>query len=64
MIFDKRKNQKERRWFVDYWSKFVRNSPEEIWSREQKEFINAVLKNARQSTRREYLKLKGEKFSI
>ncbi len=64
MIFDKEKNQKERMWFVDYWAEFVRTSPEEVWSGQQKEFINAVLKNVRQSTRQEYLKLKGEKFSI
>lgn len=64
MIFDKEKNQKERMRFVDYWAEFVRTSPEAVWSGQQKEFINAVLKTARQFSRQEYLRLKGEKFSI
>lgn len=58
MIFDKKANQKERNWFIDYWAEFVRTHPDEEWSKQQKEFINSVLRNARQFSREEYLELK------
>lgn len=64
MIFDKKANQKERNWFIDYWAEFVRTHSDKEWSSQQKVFINPILKSARQLKREEYLALKEEKFSI
>lgn len=63
-MLDKKTNQKERNWFIDYWAEFVRTHSDEEWSEQQEKFINAVLGSARQFTRQEYLEFKGEKFSI
>jgi len=58
MIFDKKSNQKEREWFIDYWAEFVRTHSDQEWSQQQKVLINAALRNAKQFSREEYLSLK------
>ena len=57
------KNNKEDRInFVKYWADFVRNSKDELWSRQQNVLINSQIQNARyvKMSRKDYLNLKGE----
>lgn len=56
----KEKNEKERMKFVDLWSEYVRTHDDIVWSRQQNMIINAALRSASIS-RKDYLKLKGEK---
>lgn len=58
MIFDKKSNQKERAWFIDYWAEFVRTHSDQEWSRQQNVLINSALRNAKQFSRKEYLNSK------
>lgn len=55
-------NDQDRMWFVEYWAKFVRNNPDEVWSKQQNVLINSMMQNAKQCslTPEEYLKIKGE----
>jgi hypothetical protein len=52
-------NQKERMKFVDFWSKYVLEHDDRVWSRQQNVIINSALKAADMS-REQYLRLKGE----
>jgi len=45
----KRKNQEQRREFVIYWARFVRENPDEEWSRQQNKIINSQIETARQT---------------
>jgi hypothetical protein len=51
-------NQKERMKFVDFWSKYVLEHDDKVWSKQQNIIINAGLKNNKM-TKEQYLKMKG-----
>jgi hypothetical protein len=52
--------KKERMNFVEYWADFVRNNPDEVWSKQQNLLINSQIKNAQnfKFSRKDYLELK------
>ena len=43
--------------FVKYWAKFVRENPDEVWSKQQAVVINSQLKS-KQLSRKQYLMIK------
>jgi len=47
----------ERLNFVRYWAKYVKSTDPKIWSKQQKDFIDSVLKTSRQDLEL-YLKIK------
>ena len=55
-------NQEDRMNFVKYWADYVKNNPDEVWSKQQNVLINSQIQNARYSnlSRKDYLNLKGE----
>jgi hypothetical protein len=44
--FDKKQNLEERLKFVRFYSKWVKSVPNEVWSRQQVEFIDSLFENA------------------
>jgi hypothetical protein len=50
----------ERIEFIKLYVEWLKRTPNEVWSRQQAEFINALLENARNFplSKREYLKIK------
>ena len=56
-------NKKQREEFIIYWANYVKTHPDKEWSRQQNILINSILKSAKQFSREEYLKLKGEFIS-
>lgn len=48
----KRKNFKERRWFIKYWANFIRTHPDKQWSRGQAILINSQIQGARDYVRK------------
>ena len=57
------KNNKEDRMnFVKYWANYIKNNPDEVWSRQQNVLINSQIQNSRHSklSKEDYLKIKGE----
>ena len=57
------KNNKEDRMnFVKYWANYIKNNPDEVWSRQQNVLINSQIHNARhfKLSKEDYLKIKGE----
>ncbi|MBI2508237.1 hypothetical protein HYV89_04770 [Candidatus Woesearchaeota archaeon] len=53
-------NKQERMNFVEYWADFVKNNPDEVWSRQQKLLIDSQIKNAKsfKISRKDYLEIK------
>ena len=47
-MLDKEKNFKSRLEFVRFWADYVRKTPNSVWSRQQADFINALLQGANQ----------------
>ncbi|MBR9691620.1 hypothetical protein GOV06_02440 [Candidatus Woesearchaeota archaeon] len=47
MIFDKKKNQKERFEFIDFWVEYMKTHEDKEWSRQQAIIINSVLKRTK-----------------
>jgi len=45
--FDRDKNLKERLNFVRYYAQWVKTVPNEIWSKQQAEFIDSLFDNAK-----------------
>jgi hypothetical protein len=41
---DRKKNIKEREWFIDYWAEWVKTHPDKEWSRAQNMLINSQFK--------------------
>jgi hypothetical protein len=56
-------NKKQREEFIIYWANYVKTHSDKEWSRQQNILINSILKSAKQFSREEYLKLKGEFIS-
>ncbi len=46
LVFDREKNRQERLAFVREYALWVRRVPNEVWSREQADLIDAFLANA------------------
>ena len=70
----KNKLDKQRLDFVRFWVGYIRKTSSDIWSKQQKELIDAMIKSANQNLK-EYLriktiakkiakKLQDEKFSV
>ena len=57
MVFNA-ENQKRRMEFVDFWSKYVLEHDDRIWSRQQNVIIDSCLKSCN-ITKEDYLKMKG-----
>ena len=51
-------HQKKRMEFVDFWSKYVMEHDDKVWSKQQNKIINSCLRSSR-ITKEEYLKMKG-----
>lgn len=46
-MFDKKQNLEERLKFVRFYSQWVKSVPNEVWSRQQVEFIDSLFENAK-----------------
>ena len=57
-MFDREKNFKSRLEFVRLWASYVKSHPNEVWSKQQADFINSVLRTANQDVEL-YKKVKG-----
>ena len=56
--FDREQNLKERLKFIRFYAKWVKTVPNEIWSKQQAEFIDSLFDNAKNFslTTEKYLK--------
>jgi len=56
--FDKKQNLEERLKFVRFYSRWVKSVPNEVWSRQQVDFIDSLFENAKnfQLDAKKYLK--------
>ena len=45
-MLSKEKNFQSRLEFVRFWADYVKKSPNDVWSRQQADFINSVLRTA------------------
>jgi hypothetical protein len=54
-----KRDVKERLNFVKFWANYVKNTPNEVWSRQQNVLINSVMKSASQDVEL-YLKVKKQ----
>lgn len=59
-LFDAQKNREERMKFVELWAEYVRNNPDEDWSRQQKVVVDSQLKGINLKAE-EYLKMKEKR---
>ncbi|MFB6099649.1 MAG: hypothetical protein ABEK16_00095 [Candidatus Nanohalobium sp.] len=46
----KERNKEQRKEFIKLWAEYVRNHPDEEWSRQQNKIINSQLESARESS--------------
>lgn len=51
------KKPDQRIGFVEFWADYIKKTPNKVWSKQQADFINSVLKGANQD-RELYLKVK------
>ncbi len=56
--FDKKQNLRERLEFIHFYSKWVKSVPNEVWSKQQAEFLDSLFDNAKnfQLSAEKYLK--------
>jgi len=56
--FDREQNLKQRLDFIRFYARWVKTVPNEIWSKQQAEFIDSLFDNAKKFslTREKYLK--------
>lgn len=47
-MLNKERNFQSRLAFVRFWADYVRKTPNSVWSRQQADFINSVLRSANQ----------------
>lgn len=57
-MFDRERNFRSRLEFVRFWAQYVKSHPNQVWSRQQADFINAVMRAANQDVAL-YRKVKG-----
>lgn len=50
-MLNKEKNFHSRLEFVRFWANYVREKPNKVWSKQQADFINSLLKTANQDVR-------------
>ena len=62
MVFNA-ENQKRRMEFVDFWSKYVLEHDDKIWSRQQNVIINSCLRHSSMS-KEQYLAMKQEGYKV
>jgi hypothetical protein len=46
LIKERQNNFKERLWFINYWTNYIRTHPDEVWSQQQKVLIDAQIKRS------------------
>lgn len=46
MVLNKFLKRSDRIGFVEYWADYVKENPNKIWSKQQADFINSVMKGA------------------
>ena len=51
------KKTNQRIGFVEFWADYIKKTPNKVWSKQQADFINSVLKGANQD-KELYLKVK------
>ena len=51
------KKPDQRMGFVEFWAYYIKKTPNKVWSKQQADFINSVLKGANQD-KELYLKVK------
>ncbi len=58
LMFDKEKNLAERLKFLCFYSQWVKSVPNEVWSKQQADFIDSLFENAKNFSleRQKYLK--------
>ena len=44
---DKMRNFRDRIWFVKFWAEYVKNNPDEVWSKGQTNLIDSQFQSAR-----------------
>jgi len=44
-----KREREERRQFIKTWVEYMKNNPNEVWSRQQAGLVNSMLKSANQS---------------
>ncbi|OFV68414.1 MAG: hypothetical protein SCAL_000090 [Candidatus Syntrophoarchaeum caldarius] len=59
--FEREENLKERLKFIHRYAKWVKDTPNEVWSRQQAELIDSFMLNARNFniSRKKYLEMKS-----
>ena len=59
-LIPKKDNKEDRMNFIKYWASYIKNNPDEVWSRQQNILINSQIQNARyfKMSRKDYLYLK------
>ncbi len=58
---DRKKNFEQRLRYVEEYADWVKNTPNEIWSKQQKEMIDSVLKSS-DKIKKEGIEIKTEKI--
>lgn len=44
---EKSENFKERLWFINYWTEYIKSHSDEDWSKQQKVLIDSQIENSR-----------------
>ena len=44
---DKMRNFRDRIWFIKFWAQFVKNNPDEVWSKGQAELIDSQFQSSK-----------------
>jgi len=50
-MLNRKKNFQGRLEFVRFWASYVRSTPNSVWSKQQSELINSLLKTANQDVK-------------
>ncbi len=59
-------NQEDRNNFIEYWAEYIRETPDEVWKKQQNFLIKGHIETARRAkflSVKQYLKIKGEPCS-
>jgi len=54
----KKENDKERLEWINFWTDFMKRNPNKVWSRQQADFINSVMRGSHMSPE-DFLKMKS-----
>ena len=50
-MLNKEKNFESRLEFIRFWADYMKKNPNKVWSKQQADFINSLLKTANQDVR-------------